>query len=391
MSSRKRPADPVSDGVRGKKARQDPPTSLEDPDLVPTDTDEPTAPAPTPVRRKKARLDPPTSLEDPDLVSTDTDEPAVPAPTAVPAFQRPFLTLFTDDAGRSTLLITQYPTYASVAISRPALAPEGWRRTSAPGIAVREALIGDELDLDLPPVLEPKHPYHACDICKAVKTHPVILLNCGHTFCYLCARIKLQSSWRCHTCHMVIRSPPVQNQDVEDFLGLEYPLLAINKSRVTYSFRGLMFPTASVLPLATTIDTHSLFTCLRVDARNPPIVRGGRRRARSVDVDTAHRLPDDWQQTVSARGFYIAPDGMSKRQQVTEVPFKRVRLNPEHLEDPFATWRPMPSHGDAPAAEGGDEEAAADDDATTGDKRKTRASHTNPNAIWRPLIPEVSG
>ncbi|KAJ7048214.1 hypothetical protein C8F01DRAFT_1268135 [Mycena amicta] len=97
------------------------------------------------------------------------------------------------------------------------------------------------------------------------------------------------------------------------------------------------------------------------------------------DVDVHQYVPSAWQNTVSSRGVFIATDGLSKRQQVTQIPVKKRHLNPTDLEDAFASWNPMP-----------DENTESDDlpGPSTGEKRNRDNNSTNPNMSWRPLFGE---
>ncbi|KAJ7068435.1 hypothetical protein C8F01DRAFT_1078898 [Mycena amicta] len=51
---------------------------------------------------------------------------------------------------------------------------------------------------------------HLCSLCKQVKSHPVLLM-CSHSFCFVCLRIAVNTSWLCpHPgCAEVQHRPPI--------------------------------------------------------------------------------------------------------------------------------------------------------------------------------------
>ncbi|KAJ7870576.1 hypothetical protein B0H14DRAFT_3132064 [Mycena olivaceomarginata] len=128
-----------------------------------------------------------------------------------------FVTLHANPAGRATLLITDEPLRSKINIRAP----------------------------PRPPSLTAKEPHHQCTICHCVKTHPVSY-KCGHTHCFICIRVWLQISWKCPDCNQVMHGPPSRNYDLEDWLSSAYPEIAADGSRVTYSWSGLVFPSAPI-------------------------------------------------------------------------------------------------------------------------------------------------
>ncbi|KAJ7075703.1 hypothetical protein B0H15DRAFT_956201 [Mycena belliarum] len=79
-----------------------------------------------------------------------------------------------------------------------------------------------------------------CCICYKIMSHPVVSA-CHHTHCYVCLRLWLEASWDCPTCGETMTSPPkpahAQRQDIER----DFPY-RLDRSTVTYSFGGLLFP-----------------------------------------------------------------------------------------------------------------------------------------------------
>ncbi|KAF7344273.1 RING-type domain-containing protein [Mycena venus] len=154
----------------------------------------------------------------------------------------PFVTLHSR-AGRATILVTDHPLQSGLNL-RPRPGPigshSGWRRSTARGVAQSQLLLSGPK----PPTLTAKEPHHKCSICHCVKTHPVST-QCGHTHCFVCIRVWLQTSWKCPDCNTVMHSAPSRNYDLEEWLRISYPEIAADESRVTYSWSGLVFPTAN--------------------------------------------------------------------------------------------------------------------------------------------------
>ncbi|KAJ7646087.1 hypothetical protein DFH06DRAFT_1333018 [Mycena polygramma] len=86
------------------------------------------------------------------------------------------------------------------------------------------------------------HPDDVCRLCFQVKSHPVSS-ECGHSHCYVCIRVALESSWNCPhpSCEATMYGPPVRNTIEEEKLAVLYPKREDN-SVVNYSFSGLLFP-----------------------------------------------------------------------------------------------------------------------------------------------------
>ncbi|KAJ7060347.1 hypothetical protein C8F01DRAFT_1136376 [Mycena amicta] len=160
-----------------------------------------------------------------------------------PSPPRPYVSLGSDHRGRATLLIGRAPVFRRY-LERPKRGSvhTGWRRSSAAGVP-KGAIVRSG---KLPPYLEPRAPHHKCSICHGVKMHPVTS-GCGHTHCFACLRVWLQTSWKCPVCMAVHYHPPVRNYDLEDWLMDEYPAAAADSSTVTYNWDSLVFPTEGVV------------------------------------------------------------------------------------------------------------------------------------------------
>ncbi|KAJ7164586.1 hypothetical protein C8R43DRAFT_1122463 [Mycena crocata] len=92
----------------------------------------------------------------------------------------------------------------------------------------------------LPPPLSTERLHQKCSLCSNVKCHPVSYL-CGHSHCYVCVRIWLETSWDCPSCETLMRRAPHRHTGEEDGLKADYPDWG-NTSQVLYSFDGLTFP-----------------------------------------------------------------------------------------------------------------------------------------------------
>jgi hypothetical protein len=49
---------------------------------------------------------------------------------------------------------------------------------------------------------------------------------------------------------------------------------------------------------------------------------------------------------VADRGVYVAADGLTRRDELFNVAHKKRRIGPAELQDPFATWVPVPDDAD---------------------------------------------
>ncbi|KAJ7832283.1 hypothetical protein B0H13DRAFT_2371032 [Mycena leptocephala] len=107
-------------------------------------------------------------------------------------------------------------------------------------------LTEDDLYLDgaRPPVFAPSAG-HRCQLCHCIKSHPVSN-NCGHSYCYVCIRLRLEREWTCPyaNCNRVIHMAPRIDVGEQESIKADYPDLG-DESRVSYSWEGLLrFPRA---------------------------------------------------------------------------------------------------------------------------------------------------
>ncbi|KAJ7504114.1 hypothetical protein B0H11DRAFT_1905412 [Mycena galericulata] len=119
--------------------------------------------------------------------------------------------------------------------------------TTACGVSRGEPLTAAALydDAERPPVLAVPKPHHVCGMCRDIKSHPVSY-RCGHSHCFVCIRVWLETHWTCPDCRAVMYDPPFRHYGEEKSIAWDYPWWK-DTSRVSYSFQGLTFPRA---PLA---------------------------------------------------------------------------------------------------------------------------------------------
>ncbi|KAF8175655.1 hypothetical protein K438DRAFT_1979550 [Mycena galopus ATCC 62051] len=92
------------------------------------------------------------------------------------------------------------------------------------------------------PVAEAPTAGHKCMICGGVKSHPV-LSQCGHSYCYVCIRMRLEKEWTCPytDCNRLMYKAPVIDEVKEDGVAVDYPH-RVDKSKVVYTWDDLSFP-----------------------------------------------------------------------------------------------------------------------------------------------------
>ncbi|KAF8172211.1 hypothetical protein K438DRAFT_1981659 [Mycena galopus ATCC 62051] len=85
------------------------------------------------------------------------------------------------------------------------------------------------------------HPrlHHVCYWCLNAKSHPVILV-CGHSACYVCVRLWLETEWDCAQCGELITRPPAPHYDEKVEIEGDYP--GWDLSALQYAWDGLKFP-----------------------------------------------------------------------------------------------------------------------------------------------------
>ncbi|KAF8135295.1 hypothetical protein K438DRAFT_1786922 [Mycena galopus ATCC 62051] len=69
---------------------------------------------------------------------------------------------------------------------------------------------------------------------------------CGHSHCFVCIRIWLEREWKCPECAQVMHIPPFRHYGEENSIAHDYPFWT-DDSRVSYSFRDLIFPQRSTV------------------------------------------------------------------------------------------------------------------------------------------------
>ncbi|KAJ7807757.1 hypothetical protein B0H14DRAFT_3482944 [Mycena olivaceomarginata] len=82
--------------------------------------------------------------------------------------------------------------------------------------------------------------YYRCSLCSNMKAHPVSYL-CGHSHCYACIRIWLETEWSCPVCNEIMTRPPHRQFSEEDAIADMFPQWACS-TQVEYSWDGLTFP-----------------------------------------------------------------------------------------------------------------------------------------------------
>ncbi|KAJ7238548.1 hypothetical protein B0H12DRAFT_1237801 [Mycena haematopus] len=75
---------------------------------------------------------------------------------------------------------------------------------------------------------------HRCPLCHN---------KCGHSYCYVCIRLRLEHEWTCPIadCNRIFRNPPVFDIGEAGSVVTDYPN-RVDASTVSFSWRGLSFP-----------------------------------------------------------------------------------------------------------------------------------------------------
>ncbi|KAJ7625129.1 hypothetical protein DFH06DRAFT_1325211 [Mycena polygramma] len=105
-----------------------------------------------------------------------------------------------------------------------------------------------------PPAITTTRSHQTCGICLHIKSHPVSY-RCGHSHCYRCVRVWLESDFRCPTCRTTMHMAPCRHYGEEDGIQLDHPTF-VDRSVVDYSWAGLRFPKARKVPLV--VDDEDL-------------------------------------------------------------------------------------------------------------------------------------
>ncbi|KAJ7073669.1 hypothetical protein C8F01DRAFT_1360496 [Mycena amicta] len=79
-----------------------------------------------------------------------------------------------------------------------------------------------------------------CRICRTVKSHSVLLM-CGHSFCFVCARLTLNDDFKCAVCGVLQYRPPIAfAQEREKIVAAIAP--EVDESVVLFNWSGVRFP-----------------------------------------------------------------------------------------------------------------------------------------------------
>ncbi|KAJ7093757.1 hypothetical protein C8R44DRAFT_890661 [Mycena epipterygia] len=236
----------------------------------------------------------------------------------------------------------------------------------------------------------PSKAHHKCSVCHLVKSHPVSYV-CGHSHCYMCVRLHLESDWGCPKCARVMYQAPFRQYAEEDALVAEYPERR-DGSIVEYKWDGLVFPKRPEQvevdvpgPAAGRIWWKYPYHATRFSAlpSSSFIMVLGRRPKAKVDVDVGDNATGE-STTVSAdRGVYYSADGYRRQEELLNVTHKKRRVQPSELDDSYGEWIPAPGRdNDDGNLEGADWDTF---DAVATKKRKSYASSDDPMSLWRPL------
>ncbi|KAJ7215649.1 hypothetical protein C8J57DRAFT_1199378 [Mycena rebaudengoi] len=108
------------------------------------------------------------------------------------------------------------------------------------------------------------------------------------------------------------------------------------------------------------------------------------RPSRNPEIDEGRQQPG--KTFVANRGVYIGvdADGLNRTDGLTNITYKKQRVEPTDLRDHFASWVPVPEGDFYSTNIDLDAEAPPQTEAETGSKRKEYAS-SNPMFQWRPL------
>ncbi|KAJ7180019.1 hypothetical protein C8R43DRAFT_1117362 [Mycena crocata] len=92
-----------------------------------------------------------------------------------------------------------------------------------------------------PPLEHTTRKHQECSLCGHVKCHPVSFVfssssrhphdtntqknryRCGHSNCYACIHLHLETDWRCPSCETVMQQPPHRHDGKEQSIHIDYP------------------------------------------------------------------------------------------------------------------------------------------------------------------------
>ncbi|KAJ7222222.1 hypothetical protein GGX14DRAFT_558313 [Mycena pura] len=108
---------------------------------------------------------------------------------------------------------------------------EGWEKLKEEDLYLTDAL---------PPLVAYLPIKDTCTLCLGLKSHPVTYA-CGHSHCYVCIRLWLNSDWCCPECKTKMYRAPTRATEIEADIAARYPAWK-DESEVDYSWDGLRFP-----------------------------------------------------------------------------------------------------------------------------------------------------
>ncbi|KAJ7049775.1 hypothetical protein C8F01DRAFT_1348956 [Mycena amicta] len=79
-----------------------------------------------------------------------------------------------------------------------------------------------------------------CRICRTVKSHSVLLM-CGHSFCFVCARLTLNDDFKCAVCGVLQYRPPIPFPQERETISLAIAP-EVDQSMVVFNWSGVRFP-----------------------------------------------------------------------------------------------------------------------------------------------------
>ncbi|KAJ7678869.1 hypothetical protein DFH06DRAFT_1120681 [Mycena polygramma] len=124
------------------------------------------------------------------------------------------------------------PSSAATTVRRP----NGWRRPRPTPLLPSDLYTTEAR----PPLLTPSEEEFKCIMCDQMKSNP-FRTKCGHTHCYVCLRIHVETSWKCPSCDVIITRAPKRDTEAELWIQINHASW-IDQSRVVGTWDGLLFP-----------------------------------------------------------------------------------------------------------------------------------------------------
>ncbi|KAJ6493508.1 hypothetical protein C8R47DRAFT_1213796 [Mycena vitilis] len=132
----------------------------------------------------------------------------------------------------TTMAENRAPSSAATSVRRP----NGWRRPRPTPLLPSDLYTTEAR----PPLVTPSKEEFKCVLCDQIKSNPV-RSKCGHTHCYVCIRIHVETSWNCPSCDVIMTRAPKRDTDDELWIQLNHTSW-IDQSRVLGTWDGLLFP-----------------------------------------------------------------------------------------------------------------------------------------------------